>query len=333
MRGELDKYLRYILILLLLVFSYLILKSYLITLVTGLITAYISFPIYNFFTKKLKNKSLAATITILILTLIFLIPIVLIGNILISEATIIYQTTDITQIETLILEKINLNLDESTQQLINDGIKQAAQYLLTSTSTFLLTVPQKMANLLILFFVLFYSFKDGKGIVLRLKTAIPFSEKSKKVFIDKFKITINSLLYGEIVISILEWFIATLGFILIGVGSPALWGSLVGFVALFPAIGPAAIWIPLTAYYFLTGQTTTAIFLGLFGFFIMTFLLDTIVRAKILGLKGHIHPVIVLLGILGGLATFGVIGLLIGPLILVLLKLTFEIYLRNKHEA
>ncbi len=333
MKGELDRYLRYILIILLLVFSYLILKSYLITLATSLIIAYIFYPLYLFFTKKLKNKSLASITTILILIIIVLIPIILIGNILISEATTIYQTLDINEIQSAISSKLDFNLDESTQELINDGIKQAAEYLITSSSTFLLTIPQKIANLLIMLFVLFFAFKDGKGIMLRIKEAIPFSEKSKRVFIDKFKSTINSLLYGEVVISVLEWFIATLGFMLIGVASPALWGSLVGFVALFPAIGPASIWIPLTLYYFLTDQYTIAIPLALFGFFIMTFLLDTIVRAKILGLKGHIHPVIILLGILGGLATFGIIGLLLGPLILVLLKLTFEIYLKKKHEA
>ena len=72
---------------------------------------------------------------------------------------------------------------------------------------------------------------------------------------------------------------------------------------------------------------------ALFGFFILSTLLDAILRPKVLGIKGHIHPVIILIGVLGGLAAFGIPGLVLGPLILVLLDLVVEFYLEEKYEV
>ena len=159
------------------------------------------------------------------------------------------------------------------------------------------------------------------------------SESNKKRILKKVDSTVKSLFYGEIAISLIEAIVASIGFYLIGVDSPLIWGIIVGFVALLPAIGPTIIWAPMAIIYFLLGDITTSILVGLFGLLILTISLDTIARAKILGLQGHIHPIIILVGVLGGLAAFGVIGLIIGPLILVLLELTLEIYMETRHET
>ncbi len=162
---------------------------------------------------------------------------------------------------------------------------------------------------------------------------LPLDLHHKKRLAKKLGATVKSLFYGEIAISVIEGIVASIGFYLLGVPAPFIWGIVVGLVALLPGIGPTFIWGPMAVIYFLIGETTTAIYLGLFGFIILSILLDTVARAKILGMKGHIHPLIILVGVLGGLSVFGLIGLILGPLILVILELTVEIYLEMKHEA
>jgi predicted PurR-regulated permease PerM len=245
----------------------------------------------------------------------------------------IYQGYNQQELVTTLTETLGFDMEPDSLRKVDEAVTDVISYMVTGVSSFLLSVPQKFINFVIMLFVFFYAFKDGKSILNATMKAIPLDHTYSKRIKEKISTTIQSLLYGEIVISVLEGIIGTIGFMILGIGSPVLLGLLVALVALFPAIGPAIIWFPLTLYFLLIGETLKGIIVGFFGFFILSILLDTITRAKVLGMKGHIHPVIILVGLIGGIATFGIIGLILGPLILVLLQLVFEIYLEQKNET
>ena len=331
MRDFVEKYIKYALILILIILAFIIVKPYLTVIATSLVLAYIAYPLHKKLRKKL-SPTLSAVLLTIALFLIIVIPIAIFGNILTNEIMDIYQGYDQKELVATLTETLGFDLEADSLRQVDEAVTDVIAYMVTNVSSYLLSLPQKFINFIIMLFVFFYSFKDGRSILNKITKAIPLDHTYSKRVKEKITTTIQSLLYGEIVISVLEGVVGTIGFMILGIGSPVLLGLLVAFVALFPAIGPAIIWFPLTIYFFLIGETLKGVFIGMFGFFILSILLDTITRAKVLGMKGHIHPVIILVGVIGGIATFGIIGLILGPLILVLLQLIFEIYLEQQNE-
>ena len=254
-------------------------------------------------------------------------------NTLISEATNLLQTTDISGIKEILKERLDIELGSDAQTYLEDIISAASSFFLSEASAFLLSVPDKIISVVIAVFLMFYSLKDGKAVVEKLSNILPIQESYKKRILRKIKVTTESLFYGEVAISVLEGIVASIGFYFLGVQSPLIWGIVIGLFALLPGIGPTFVWAPMALVFFLLGDTTRAILVTLFGFFILSLLFDTVLRTKILGMKGHIHPIIILIGVLGGLSAFGFIGLIIGPLILVLLELIVEIYMEMEHKS
>tara|TARA_Y100000310_G_C20679181_1_gene814889 strand:+ start:631 stop:1644 length:1014 start_codon:yes stop_codon:yes gene_type:complete len=332
LQNSIDKYIKYAFIILLIFLSYLIFKPYITVIITSLIFAYIAYPVHTWLSKKIRNKTLSSLILTLALILIIIIPVAIIVNIIRIEATDLYLNTDFEALGNFLSNTLDIELSETVQEYLNNGVAELSSFIFEEVSSILLSIPQRFISFLIMLFTFFYAFQDGAKITNAIKNALPISQEYRLRIEKKFKVTIKSLLYGEIAISLLEWIIATLGFYLLGVSSPGLLGLFIGLAALFPGIGPTVIWAPIVIYRYFTGDVLGAVLVGLFGFLILSILLDTVIRAKVLGLKGHIHPLIILIGVVGGLSAFGPLGLLIGPLILVFLELSIEIYIEVKNS-
>ena len=333
MQTTIDKYIKYALIILLIYLSYLIFRPYITVVITSLIFAYIAYPIHKWLSKKIRNKTLSSLILTFALILVIVIPIAIIVNIIRIEATDLYLNTDFELLADFLSNSLDIELSETMTDYLYSAVAELSSFIFEEVSSILLSLPQRFISFLIMLFTFFYAFQDGAKISNAIKSALPISKEYRIRIEKKFNITIKSLLYGEIAISILEWVVATLGFYLLGVSSPGLLGLFIGLAALFPGIGPTVIWTPIVIYRYFTGDVLGAVLVGLFGFLILSILLDTVIRAKILGMKGHIHPLIILVGVVGGLSAFGPIGLLIGPLTLVFLELAIEIYteVKNSH--
>ena len=179
---------------------------------------------------------------------------------------------------------------------------------------------------------MFYSLKDGKNFIKLIGKEIPLRESHKKDLSKKFNSVIYATLYGIIVTSIIAGTLGALGFYIFGLGSPILWGIIMTILSMLPVVGASLVWLPVGIYSIVTGKVLAGV-----GFMIYCWVavssMENIVRPKIIGVKGKVHPVFVLLGVLGGLKVLGLIGIIIGPLLLSILTLFFEIYISEKHET
>ncbi|MBT4174632.1 AI-2E family transporter [archaeon] len=325
---HLNKYTSYFYIafaVVILYFTLKIINPYINALLSSIVLSFIFYPVYRWLHKYIKNKTICSLIVTIALILILLVPSAYILNTIITEAASLYNT-DFQTAKDLLIDKLNINLSPEVEESLNDLIRNAVLSIIDLTSEFLLSLPQMFINFFIMVFVFFFSFKDGEKIVKYFRESLPIDEGHKKAVIKKIQTTISSLVYGEIAISLIEGVVAAIGFYLIGVNSPIFFGLIVAIFALLPLIGPTIVYVPLAIYQFMQGEILTGIILLAFGFFVLTLLLDLIVKPKLLGMKGHIHPIIILLGVLGGLSVFGLPGLIIGPVILVLFILIIEIF-------
>lgn len=319
-----SKYFFIALFILLFYLSFLLIEPFFISLLTTLLLAYFLYPVYKILKKKIKNEIAASLILTMSVLLVIVIPLGVLINLVINEAYTLYYMVDITAILAIINNIIPSPIVLSyLQSVIENGLP----FFISASSAFVLTIPQKIINFFISLIVLYYSFKSGHKLVSLVKKLIPLEAKKRDTLLKKFQTTIDGVVFGVVINAFIQATVATIGFAIFGVNAPFFWGALVGILAMLPAVGPTLVWLPLAIYKYVLGEPWIALGLTLYGLIVMTILTDIIVKPKIIGWKGKIHPVVVLLGVIGGLSLFGIIGLVLGPLILTVFLFFLDVYM------
>ena len=298
------KYLYIFFVAMLAYLSYLMVRPFITYVLISLMIAYLLYPLNNKMTRLFRSRAASAVVlTLLILAMIFL-PLVLGGNKIVTEIANIYEKTNIDRVQSYVSVFFGGRLDN----YIGPFLQKALDYLLNETSEFLFSLPLKLVGLIISLGVLYFAFRDGDHLVAKIRQLLPLSKDDKEKVIDRFKYTMDATVYGTITMAVVEGVVATLIFWAFGVKTPVVWGLLMAIISMLPFLGPAFVWLPLSAYMYATVSPAVGFAMGVVSLLIITLLLDIFLKNKIIGQKGQIHPVIVLLGVIGGVSVFGIIG-------------------------
>jgi len=204
-----------------------------------------------------------------------------------------------------IFDVLGINLGNIREKAIQTTIS-----FLTAITT---ALPQTIFAIFIFFIGMYYALIDWTSLVKRTKKYIP-SENKNKVLKETATIT-KSVIYGTLLIAIIQFIFSFLGFWILGIKFSIVLAALIGLFSFLPSIGPAVIWIPLLIITLLQKHYITSIGIIIIGL-ILSIYVDTILRAKISGKNTPTHPIVMIVGIMGGLSLFGIIGFVLGPLIL-----------------
>ena len=308
-KKELRKYIFLAIVILLVILSYLMIKSSLIPLLSSFILAYLTKPLYDRLSKKIP-KSLSAIICILIVIILVVLP----SSLIISN--IINQSRGALSVNNLspILEKIssnefiqNIGLD--LESLKDKGIAILIS-LIGSTAAYL---PLLIFSIFIALFSMYFILVYWDSLVSQLKDLLPFDNKEK--ISREIDSATRGMIHGILLVAIIEFFVALIGFYISGVEAYFLFATLVFILAFIPGLGPAFVWVPTLIYYLITSNYYTAIGVLIIGL-IITIFFDTFLINKLTSKAAKINPVIMLLGVVGGISVFGIFGFIIGPLVL-----------------
>ena len=179
-------------------------------------------------------------------------------------------------------------------------------------------------------FTLFFIFKDGDKIQTAISKIEPFEQLKQHGVFEKMKNTTSATIYGLVLVAFLEAIFAFIGFYIFGVSAPFFWAILILLAGILPGIGPSIIYGPIAIYLMYTNKWAAGIGLLIYSIIILSITLDWILRTKFISDKGKIHPIIVLIGVLGGISLFGFTGIVLGPLILALFILWLKIIFLKK---
>jgi len=136
-----------------------------------------------------------------------------------------------------------------------------------------------------------------------------------------------STLYGGVAVSIAQGTIAGFTFFILGISNPAIWGLATSIASFVPIVGASSVWVPATIYLFITGEILKGVALAMVGIFGIS-LIDNILKPIIIGGRTRMPILVIFFSILGGIKLFGLIGLIIGPLVLALFVSVIEIFRR-----
>jgi len=354
MNSELYRKAFFLIILLILIFvSFLIIKPFLTAVLTGMILSYIFYPLYSKIHKKILNKNISSLIASILVILIITLPLFFILNTISKEAYTTYllskqkittgnflaecKPTDKTvcKVSNFFSDKIN---DPQIKYYFDTTIKGVTTKITGSISNLLFSIPVFLLDLFIVLFVMFFLFRDGKILIDKVERIMPLKDKYRKHVFKKLNDMTYAVIYGSIIIAIIQGTLGGIGFLIFGLPSPLLWGMAMIFASLIPYVGSSIIWFPASLILILDGYIgletnliIKGILLLLYGIFIVG-TIDNILKPKIIGSKGGLHPVLVLLGVVGGLKFLGFVGLIIGPIILAMLVTFINIYEEEKDK-
>ena len=141
----------------------------------------------------------------------------------------------------------------------------------------------------------------------------------------------RSVLVGTVATAILQGLSAGVGVAIGGAPQAATWGLLTAFASSFvPILGTALIWAPMTVYLAMEGHVAGAIFVGAWGFFVVTGFADYVIRPRVVGSKmRNVNPLLMLVAFLGGIEVFGLVGIVVGPIVMALFLAVLRIYERE----
>lgn len=319
------------------VLAFFIMKPFLVPFLFALILVHLFNPVYNFLLRKTKRNWLSSLLTCLLIALILIIPVLIIlalaagevQSVIINLATspeslkrvtnTIHNFSSLSIFKSLDLGKI-VNQDSILSAL--KSFSQGFLFILQGTYTGILHFIFVM---LIMFFSLFYMFIDGKKLVDKIMRLIPLKEKYDSLLLDNINSMIRATLRGTMLMAIFEGILGGVLFWTTGVASPILFGILMAVFSVIPPVGSGIVWFPIGIAMIFLGHPVEGIIILLAGFLVIS-PIDILLRPKLIGKDIQMHPLLILFSTLGGIALFGISGFIIGPMIVSLLVVLWDIY-------
>ena len=317
-----------VLILILIVLSFLILKPILLSITFGLILAYAFIPLYRKIYSVFKERNTSALTVSLLLVLIILIPLWFLIPLVIQQAFDMFAFTQTLDIRGFIQNLFPASSPQFHQEITTVVIDFVGKITTTSLNwliNLLLNLPAILLQLAVVIFVFFFTLRDHDKLKEYVSGLSPLKKDQQKIIVKKFKGTTSSIVFGFILVGIIQGIATGIGLLIFGVPKALLLTIFAIFASVIPLIGPWLIWVPAAIYLFAVGSVVPAILFTLYSAILVSSI-DNILRPYIVSKKTGTPSVIVLVGMIGGLFVFGILGILLGPLILSYLILFLTAY-------
>lgn len=320
------------------IFAVLIFWPFLAALALALVFAVVLQPLHKDLLSKMPRlPGIAALFTLCIGVVGILLPLVILGVLLVNQAESLYFTLTqgsvraYLQVPLYNLEQtINTYLpgthfSDSFSPDIDIYLKRGLEWIIQNIGAAFSTAASLLISFFVFFFGLYYLLRDGavlRRAVIRLS---PLDDVQDEAILDRLALAINSVIKGSLTIALIQGILTAIGFTIFGIQNGILWGTVAAMGALIPGVGTTLVFVPTVAILFFTGNIFAAVGLSVWGIFAVG-LVDNFLGPRLIGGRMHMHPLFILLAVLGGLAFFGPLGVFLGPLAVSLFLTVLSIY-------
>lgn len=325
-----------------------IIRPFITAILLGAIVVTVTFPLYVKVRARLKGRSTAAAVVMLIgITFVIVLPAVILAILLVQQANVVMQHVQDGQAQQ-ILQRLDIasRLDFlrrwipgfdpanlSPQRLILPVVREVPGWVARNGAA----VVGGLAGMVVSFFLgllaAFFFYVEGETILAEMAILSPLPSRYDREFAERFKDVIDATFRGQVMTSLAQGIATGVGLAIAGVPAPLFWGAVATILSLLPMVGVAVVWVPAALYLYVTasmGQRSYfgAIFLTIWGLTVVS-LIDNVVRPWAMKGKAQLPAIPLLFAVLGGLQAFGFVGLVIGPLVFSFLMSIIDIYKRS----
>lgn len=232
------------------------------------------------------------------------------------------------------IEAFSKKIAEFTGQelLTPENFTKIQQNITNFIPTFLNSTANMLGNLLVMFFVLYFMFVNGKQMEDGMHDFIPLSNKSINELASETMHMVRANAIGIPLISVIQGITAMIGYWIFGLKDFGMWGFLTGVFAFFPIVGTLIVWVPLVIYLYSQGMNWQGTGLLIYSL-VVTGNIDYLARITLMKKIGDVHPLITIFGVIVGLRLFGFMGFIFGPLIFSYLIILIKIYSNEFSES
>jgi len=288
------------------------------------------------------HRSLAAAVTLLTLIAVVIIPMILLGGLLLQEATTLYGGIRSGQIDivayfnqvqdalpgwaTQQLDKLGLTNIEAIRDKIGNGLAASFETLAAQALNIGQQAFSFFVSLGVMLYLTFFLLRDGPYISALVVDAIPLHSVQRRALALKFIAVVRATIKGNMIVAVVQGGLGGLIFWGLGIGGAVLWGVSMAFFSLLPAVGTGLVWVPVAIYLFATGAVIKGGILVFCGLIVIG-MVDNVLRPILVGRDTRMPDYVVLISTLGGLELFGLSGFIIGPVIAALFLAVWEIFI------
>ncbi len=297
--------------------------------INAFLTAFILYvilkPLHSFLTINTKIRPEVSAIIVLIVSVfIILVPVYILLTLvflqiqtLFSDITWVFSYIELVNRYIDIIDSIVLpvEIDLDLERRFMEFLSTLANLISGAAIGTLSVIGQKLIEIVIMYFLLFYLLVgDNSKFAQGLRDAVPFNGENTKKLLKQFSSLVKTILVSSGIIAVIQGTILTITFLILGIEGAFFWGFITLILAFLPVVGPPVIWVPTLALQLIQGDHFIAIGVLIGG--IIHTLVDEVLRPFVQKRVGHIHPLVTVVGVITGLKLFGLLGIILGPLLI-----------------
>lgn len=312
-----------------------IFQPFIYAIILAVIVAVVVYPLHKrIFTIFSGRKAISAFCTLSLVIIFLLIPLTFLTVKIFQETHQLYRSMSDTESRGVLIQNANQAIEsirnyipttDSTPIDVETYAKQGLKWIIGNFGNLFNSITSLITSFFIFIIALYYFLKEGHVLKNDIIALSPLSDVDDALIIRRLIKSINSVVRGNLVLAIVQGTLGAIGLAIFGVPNPILWGTFTAIAALIPGVGTSLVMVPATIYLYISGHTPQAIGLLVWAFAGVG-LVDNFLGPHLVGQGSNIHPLIVLLSVLGGIAFFGPIGFLLGPLTINVLWVLIDVY-------
>ena len=304
-----------------------LLRSFVEPVLWAVTLAVVFHPVYRRLRDAFKGReSLASTLTTLLIFFAVLLPIAGILAAMVNEGVYLYEQAQGGQVQQILqqlearlprlegmLERVGLDLTD-VQTRVQAAVGSAGQRIVGTVGAAVSNVASIVISFFVMLYLIYFFLKDGYRILGKVIEVLPLGDEHEWNLIKRFGSTARATIKGSVVVGAVQGLIGGIAFAVLGIHGPVFWGVLMAVTSLIPSVGTALVWAPAAIYFFATGETVKAVVLIAIGGGVIS-MVDNFLRPVLVGRDTGVPDWIVLLVSFGGIAVFGLSGVVIGPVV------------------
>lgn len=321
-------------------FVYLVFQPFLAPLCWAAVLVVVFDPL-NRLLKRRWGKTWAAAACTVLVTLLLILPAIGVATAFIHQGLQAAGAVQ-TEINNGGFEKVNRawiwlaehapgQTPESLSQMLHRAIEAVAEFLASQVGAILKNVAIFLFDLAVTLLAMFYLFRDSEELMERVRQLLPFERESREEMVGKSRDLIFASVTSTLIAAVLHGLGGGVGFAIVGISAPVFWGVAMAFLSLLPVVGDLVIWIPAMIDLIVTGHWGKAIFLAVVLAAVVG-VADNVIRPWLISGRAQLSGLLVFISILGGIAVFGMLGIVLGPIVVATAASVLELYAHRQSK-
>ena len=316
---------------------WLMIQPFVSVLAWATVLVIVFYPIHQRLVQRIKRPALSALISCLLVILTILIPVALVtvavlnqlsGAVQSLQGAAAYLLDPNSPVSGRVLQWVGKYVDIEqirSGQYLTEQLKGVSGQIAGRTLGIIGGVVGAIVQIFFVIFTMYYLFRDGDRIFDTVRDALPLERTQAISIMERARDVIGASVYGVLAIAVIQGTLGGLAFWALGVPSPLVWGVVMTFLSMIPMLGAFLVWLPAAIYLAATGHYVKALLLVLWGTLIIG-MIDNFLRPVLVGSRTKLHELLIFFAVLGGLHVFGVLGIVMGPVVLAITMTLIEIF-------